>query len=90
MVRMQGQGMAGEQLPLCGGATQWSGGDKVSCGGSYKTPRAGRGVGLNGSAWLGRPLNGLLGEIESTELHAVLAPGGVGCLFGIGGHTEIH
>lgn len=44
MVRMQGQGMAGERLPLCGGATQWSGGDKVATGGSYDTPRTGRGV----------------------------------------------
>lgn len=44
MVRMQVQGMAGELLPLCGGATQWSGGDKVAFGGSYETPRAGRGV----------------------------------------------
>lgn len=45
MVRMQVQGMAGELLPLCGGATQWSGGDKVAFGGSYETPRAGRGGG---------------------------------------------
>jgi len=44
MVRMQGHGMAGELLPLCGGATQWSGGDKVATGGSYETPRTGRGV----------------------------------------------
>ncbi len=34
MVRMQVQGMAGELLPLCGGPTQWSGGDKVAFGGS--------------------------------------------------------
>ncbi len=43
MVRMQGLGMAGELLPLCGGATQWSVGDNVAFGGSYETPRAGRG-----------------------------------------------
>ncbi len=43
MVRMQGQGMAGELLPLCGGATQWTGGDNGLMCGSNETPRTGRG-----------------------------------------------
>lgn len=65
MVRMQVQGMAGELLPLCGGATQWSGGDKVAFGGSYETPRAGRGSRSASCVWLGRPRDGLLGEVEA-------------------------
>lgn len=78
MVRMQGQGMAGELLPLCGGATQWSGGDKVVTGGSYDTPRTGRGVSwLDDLIRFGWPLRlfrpaWLL--VNSTHLHAELSP----------------
>ncbi len=90
MVRMQGLWMAGELRPVYPPWIHWSGGDKGLMCGSNETPRTGRGGGLDGCAWLGRPLSGLLGEIDSTELHAILTPGGVGCLFCVGGHAEIH
>ncbi|HAT6342901.1 TPA: hypothetical protein JAJ28_000580 [Aeromonas hydrophila] len=66
MVRMHGLWMAGEQRPVYPAWIHWSGGDKGLMSGSNETPRTGRGVGLDGRAWLGRPLNGRLGEIEST------------------------
>jgi len=73
---MQGQGMAGERLPLCFGVTQWPSGDKVTDCGSNETPRTGRGVGqvreLAGSDWPSDVVWPAWLLLDSTYLHTVL------------------